>query len=193
MMHIPGAPMIMNFIVLTAVLSALNSALYVSSRTIFVLSAYGDAPQFLVALNKRRVPARSILFGTVFGYFGVLLSIVSPHVVFAFLINASGAVMLFVYLILALAQIVSRRNLESTRPARLRLKMWLFPWLSYAVVISIAGILVTMAVTKSLTSQFYTSALSLLIAMVAYILRRRAMPPAGLVTQSSIPSDTGNV
>jgi AAT family amino acid transporter/GABA permease len=191
-MHIPGAPMIMNFIVLTAVLSALNSALYVTSRTIFVLAAHGDAPQFLVALNKRRVPARSILFGTVFGYCGVLLSIVSPHVVFAFLINASGAVMLFVYLILAMAQIVSRRSLEATQPARLRLKMWLFPWLSYAVVVAIAGILVAMALTRSLASQFYASALSLVVAVAIYVLRRRAMLPARLIAQSGTSSDAGS-
>ncbi len=51
--HIPGAATIMNLIVLTAVLSCLNSGLYVTSRTLFVLAARGDAPQSLVALNKR--------------------------------------------------------------------------------------------------------------------------------------------
>jgi len=167
------------------VLSALNSALYVASRTLFILSAYGDAPKALVTLNPRRVPARSILFGTLFGYGGMVLSIVSPHGVFAFLINASGAVMLFVYLILACAQIAGRRRLEAIQPERLVLKMWFFPWLSYAVVAAIAGILLAMALTPSLASQFYTSAISLTIALVAYVLRRRATPPSQLTSQSA--------
>lgn len=182
---VPAAPMIMGFIVLTAVLSALNSALYITSRTLFVLAANGDAPQSLVALNKRRVPARSILFGTIFGYCGVLASIISPHVVFAFLINASGAVMLFVYLIVALAQIVSRRTLEATEPHRLRLKMWCFPWLSYAVVVAIAGILVAMAFTKSLSSQFYTSTGSLVTALLIFFAFRRGKASPKLVPRAA--------
>lgn len=118
----------------------------------------------------------------------MVLSILSPHGVFAFLINASGAVMLFVYLIVALAQIASRRRLEVTQPERLRLKMWFFPWLSYAVVAAIVGILLAMALTPHLASQFYASVLSLTITLLAYALRRRAKPSRPLVGQSE-PED----
>jgi L-asparagine transporter-like permease len=100
-----------------------------------------------------------------------------------------GGVMLFVYLILALAQIVNRRGLEATQPDRLRLKIWCFPWLSYSVVVAIAVILVATAFTKGLASQFNASAGSLAIALVAYILRRHSKPPSRLVPQTSATSD----
>ena len=116
---IPGAGTIMNFIVLTAVLSCLNSGVYVNSRVLFTLAAHGDAPESLVKLSKRRVPARAILLGSSLGFGVVITAVVSPSVVFAFLLNTSGAVMLIVYLITALAQIRLRRQLSApSRPAR---------------------------------------------------------------------------
>ena len=171
---IPGAALLMNFLVLTAVLSCLNSGIYVTSRTLFTLASQGDAPKALVALNARRVPARSILLGTAFGYFGVIASIISPEVVFAFLINASGAVMLFIYVIIALAQIKNRRHLEQTDPAKLQIKMWLFPWASYAAIAGIAGVLIAMGLTPTLASQFFMSLIALGVVVGAYFIRTSA-------------------
>jgi GABA permease len=58
-MHFPWASVAMSAIILTAVLSCLNSAFYVCSRVLFALAEHGDAPQWLVQLNARRVPTRS--------------------------------------------------------------------------------------------------------------------------------------
>jgi GABA permease len=61
---IGGAADVMNAVVLTAVLSCLNSGLYVASRMMFTLAHRGDAPQWTVQLNSRGVPARAILLAT---------------------------------------------------------------------------------------------------------------------------------
>ena len=76
---------VMSFIILTAVLSCLNSAVYVCSRVLHVMADRGDAPRWLVEVNARRVPARSILLGSLVGVIGVIIAIVSPSRVFAFL------------------------------------------------------------------------------------------------------------
>jgi GABA permease len=165
--------MFMNFLVLTAVLSCLNSGIYVTSRTLFTLASQGDAPKAQVALNARRVPARAILLGTSFGYLGVIASVTSPQVVFAFLINASGAVMLFIYLFIAFAQIKNRRRLEQSSPELLQVKMWLFPWASYAAIAAIAAVLVAMALTPSLASQLFLSLLAFAAVVAAFLLRAR--------------------
>src|ERR1700690_4455854 len=67
-MHVPWAGMIMSVIILTAVLSCLNSAFYVSSRVMFILADPRDAPKMLVTLNSRRVPVGSVLMGAVAGF-----------------------------------------------------------------------------------------------------------------------------
>ena len=52
-------------------------------------------------LNRRGVPVRSVLMGSVAGLAGIAAATMSPQGVFAFLVNASGALMLFVYLLTA--------------------------------------------------------------------------------------------
>lgn len=138
------AALAMKLVVLTAVLSCLNSAIYVTSRVLFTLAGHGDAPTALVKLDKRRVPARAIVFSSVCGGAAIILQVVSPGTAFAFLVNASGAVMLIIYLITAVAQIRLRFRLQRTAPERLSVKMWLFPWLSYAAVAAMIGVLAAM-------------------------------------------------
>ena len=171
--NIPGAATIMNLIVLTAVLSCLNSGVYVTSRVLFTLAARGDAPQSMVALNKRRVPARAILIGSSFGYLAVILSVVSPERVFAFLVNASGALMLIVYLMACFAHLKLRRQFERTQPERLTIRVWLFPWLSWLTIIAMAAVLVAMAFTKGLASQFYASLLCLALVLAGHFATRK--------------------
>lgn len=192
---IPGAATIMKLIVLTAVLSCLNSGLYITSRVLFTLAAHGDAPQSLIRLNARKVPARAILIGTAFGYVAVICSMVSPEVVFAFLVNASGAIMLIVYLLVALAQIRLRYKFERDDPARLTIRMWLFPWVSWATVAGIVGVLLAMLFTPSLSSQFWASMLCVLVVLAAYavIRRRRPISPGPAAGSSQVSSDAAKI
>jgi L-asparagine transporter-like permease len=100
---IPGAATIMNAIVLTAVLSCLNSGVYVTARVLFAMADKGDAPHWLVQVNRRQVPARAILLGSAFGFFVMALGWIAPETLFNFLLNSCGALMLFTYLFVVVA------------------------------------------------------------------------------------------
>jgi len=164
---IPGAAILMQMVVLVAVLSCLNSGIYVASRVLFTLAGRNDAPQWLVGLSSWGVPARAIIFCTLFGFVGVGVSAVSPGGVFAFLVNASGAIILFVYLLIAGSQMVLRRRAQAEgRP--LTLKLWFFPWTAYAAVVAMMGVLAAMAFTPDLASQLHASLLSLAVVLAAY-------------------------
>ena len=172
---IAGAETIMNVVVLTAVLSCLNSGLYVTSRVLFGLASKGDAPGWLVQLNERRVPARAILAGAAFGYLAIGFSVLSPTVVFSFLVSASGAIALFNYLLVALAQLRLRPMLDRMDPARLTIRMWFFPYASWLVVAVIGAVLVAMAATPGLRGEFFCSLVAVLVALGAFLVRRRAV------------------
>lgn len=172
-MKVPGATLIMQGVVLVAVLSALNSGLYVSSRILFGLSERGDAPASLSQLTGRKVPRMAVLLSSVIGYIAIAAAIASPQGVFLFLVNASGAIMLFVYLAIAVAQVRLRRQLEREAPERLTLRMWLFPGLSYAVIASIVGVLLAMAFQDDLRIQLLASLVSLAVVSAAHLLVRR--------------------
>ena len=170
---IPGAATIMNGVVLTAVLSCLNSGIYVTSRMLFQLAAKGDAPQWLVVVNKRRVPVRGILAGAAFGYAAIGAEMLLPDAVFNFLVDASGAIALVNYLLVAVAELRLRRQWERSGQAPLPIRMWLFPYLTWAVIAVMVAVLVAMAVTPALRSQFYSSGASVLLVLGAFLLRRR--------------------
>ena len=130
---IPGSADIMNAIVVTAVLSCLNSGIYVASRMLFALARRGDAPKSLLEVNDRGVPVKAILLSVSVGFVSVIFDAISPDKVFLFLVNSSGAVALFCYLLIAVAELRTRRRLEAEAPERLKLRMWLFPWLTLRV------------------------------------------------------------
>jgi GABA permease len=166
---IPHGATIMNLVVLIAVLSCLNSGIYVTSRILFGLAGHGDAPQALVKVNGRQVPVRAILISTVFGYAALFASIVSPSVVFAFLVNATGALSLIVYILLGFAHVAFRHATER-RGGSILMPMWLFPWLSYATIGLIAAILGFMAISPALRLQFVSSAGSVVLVLIAYFI-----------------------
>jgi len=170
-MHFRWASLAMSAIILTAVLSCLNSAFYVCSRVLFVLAEHGDAPQWLVQLNERRVPSRSVWIGGLAGVLGILAAINYPQTVFAFLVNASGALMVFIYMIVTLAHIRLRRAREARGEPEPALTMWLFPWASYAALGGMAAVLIAMAFTPGeLTTELRVSVLALAVAVVAYLI-----------------------
>src|SRR5918997_1411146 len=87
LMGIPGADHIMNAVVLTAVLSCLNSGLYTASRMLFVLAARREAPGRMLSISKRGVPLWAILASSVIGFLCVIAAYISPDTVFLFLLN----------------------------------------------------------------------------------------------------------
>jgi GABA permease len=168
-MGIPGADQIMNAVVLTAVLSCLNSGLYTASRMLFVLAARREAPMRLITVNKRGVPVWAILSSTVIGFLSVIAAYVSPDTVFLFLLNSSGAVILFVYLLIAASQFVLRRR---TPDADLKVKMWFFPFLTIAAGAGIVAVLVQMGLKSDTRSQLLLSLLSWAVVIGLYFVTR---------------------
>lgn len=186
-MGIPAVSTIMNFIVLTAVLSCLNSGLYTTSRMLFALTRNGDAPKFFTKLSRSGVPRRAILLGTTAGYISVVCVYMWGDVVFAFLMNSYGAVALFVYLAIAISQVVLRKRLDREDPGALKLKMWLFPWLSYATIALMLLVIAVMAFLPSTQSQFIMSGVTLVEILLSYELRRRYGRKPGAEYDAELP------
>jgi len=184
-MGVPGGPAIMNAVVLTAVLSALNSGLYASSRMLFALTQRGDAPKALAKLSRRGVPIRSILLATVFGYGAVVMSYVSPDKVFAFLVNSYGTVAIFVYVMIAISQLRLRARLERESPGRLRVRMWGYPYLTYLTIAGMLGILLAMAFIEDQRSPLIFGVISLVALIVAFGLRLRFARTRAMPTMDS--------
>ncbi|MEW2308159.1 amino acid permease [Streptomyces sp. NPDC006864] len=158
---IPQAGNVMDVIVLTAVLSCLNSGLYTASRMAFSLGERGDAPKSFARVNKRGVPQAAILSSVVFGFVAVFFNYRWPDTVFQFLLNSSGAVALFVWLVICFTQLRMRGIILREDPDKLVVRMWLFPYLTWATIAAISFVLVYMLTDDTAREQVV---LSLLVA-----------------------------
>jgi AAT family amino acid transporter/GABA permease len=98
--------------------------------------------------------------------------------VFDFLVSSSGAVIVFVYITIAIAQISLRQRREREGGPQPAVKMWLFPYLSYAAIAGMSAVLIAMAFTKSLQQDLKFSLLSLVVAILAYRVVQRVRSPA---------------
>ncbi|MFC7847330.1 amino acid permease [Arthrobacter sp. NPDC057388] len=174
---IPGAGTIMDVVVLTSVLSCLNSGLYTASRMLFSLSQRGDAPKSWTRISKRGVPAAAVLASTVVGFITVGLNYIAPDTVFLFLVNTSGAIALFVWLVIATSQLVLRRRMGAAAKD-LTLKMWFFPYLTWLAIGSIAALVVGMVMLDSTRESLLLSVALAVVVVGIGVWRYRKGGPA---------------
>jgi GABA permease len=171
-LRIPAAATVMSLVILTAVLSALNSGLFASSRMLMALAGHTDAPAAVARLDKRGVPVTAILASTAFGYLTVAMSYLSPDRIFAFLVNSYGTVAIFVYVLIAVAELRLRRRLEHESPERLRIRMWGYPWATRVTIAGMLAILAAMAVIPEQRVSLAFGLVSVALLLGAHLLRR---------------------
>lgn len=151
---VPAAGEVMNFVVLIALLSAMNANIYGASRMSYSLVARGQGAAFLGKVSNG-VPRRTVLASSAFGFFAVLLSYWWPDTVFTWLLNMIGAAILVVWGFIAVSQIRTRRALEREAPEKLVVKMWAFPALTYVALAAMAGVFLLMVWNDDTRLQLY--------------------------------------
>jgi GABA permease len=143
MMGIPNAKLIVDLVVLVAVTSCLNSALYTASRMLFSLGKRGDAPAVARRTNRSGTPYWAVMLSTAAAFLAVFANYVAPAAVFDFLLASSGAIALLVYLVIAISQLRLRHK-RTANGETIAFRMWLFPGLTWAVIVFIVGVLTIM-------------------------------------------------
>lgn len=107
---VPYAAGIMNFIILTAILSVGNSCLYASTRLLWSMAHDGMAPKMFGKLSKRKVPLNSLIFTIIFSLLSLLTSVVAADTVFVLLMSIAGISVTISWMGIALSQYMFRRK-----------------------------------------------------------------------------------
>jgi aromatic amino acid permease len=169
---IPGAGQVMSVVVLVALLSAMNANIYGSSRIAYSLVERGQGPRALARVSGG-VPRTAVLTSCVFGFVCVVLSYWRPDDVFPWLLNMIGAVILVVWISIAVAQLRLRRRLEREATGRPAVRMWAFPVLTWVALAGMVAIFVLMARQPDTRVQLYsTGGMTLFLAAVGYAWQR---------------------
>ncbi|MCX4454086.1 amino acid permease [Streptomyces sp. NBC_01340] len=169
---IPGAGQLMNVVVFVALLSAMNANIYGSSRIAYSLVERGQGPKALGRVSAG-VPRVAVLASCVFGFVCVLLSYWRPDDVFPWLLNMIGAVILVVWIFIAVSQLLLRRRVEREAPEKLVVRMWAFPVLTWVALAGMVAIFILMARRPDTRVQLYsTGGMTLFLAAVGYVWQR---------------------
>ncbi|KAB7789848.1 amino acid permease [Bifidobacterium leontopitheci] len=131
---IPYAADIMNFVVLTAVLSASNSGLYASTRMVWSLGNEGVIPRWFAKTNRRGVPMLALCAAMAGGLLALLSSVVAASTVYLMLVAVSGLSSVVVWVAIAFCQIRFRRRwlAEGHSADELKYRTPGFPYVSWA-------------------------------------------------------------
>lgn len=109
-LNIPYAADILNFVVVIAALSAMNSQLYITTRMMFSLSRAGDAPAFLGKLSGQSVPVYSLSLSTMGIALATVLFIMFPERAFTLMISVSMFGAMFCWAMIFLTHLFFRRR-----------------------------------------------------------------------------------
>jgi AAT family amino acid transporter len=142
---IPYAAGIMNFVVISAALSSMNTNVYLCSRMLFSLSRGNYAPKILGRLSKAGTPvAATILSGACI----LMAAFVSKFTPMAY--NYLQGVALFGAIIVWMTILLSHLQFRRVHKAKdLPVRMPLFPYMQVAGLALLAAILVTMGLDKA--------------------------------------------
>ncbi|EKN66015.1 amino acid permease-associated protein [Neobacillus bataviensis LMG 21833] len=135
---LPGAAHIMNFVLLTAVLSAANSGIYATSRTLFSMAQSGVAPKGLAKLSNKGIPLTGIMITSVCIVAGVYLAYLTPSQVISYLMTIPGFTVMIIWISICAAQL-KLRPLYKNQPA---FKVKWFPFTTIFAIVSLSIIFI---------------------------------------------------
>lgn len=158
---IPYVGDVMNFVLLTAVLSAANTGMYAASRMLYTQAGDGEAPRFFAKLSQNQVPVRALLGSTLFLYIGVVIAFFAKGNTFGYLMVIPGYSIMTVWMLLLAGHLKSRRNGIDTSKYHVKL----FPATSWLALIALIAIFIAVIVTSPIAGTLVTFAAMALIAL----------------------------
>lgn len=136
---IPGAAGIINFVVLTAAMSATNSAIFSTSRSLYALARNGHASKRFSELSAKAVPNHALTFSSLILFITVILNYIMPAGIFDVIAGISTITFIFTWIIILAAHIKYRqKNPQGVAGFR----MPGYPITSWLTIIFFVGVLV---------------------------------------------------
>lgn len=131
-----GAAHLMNFILITAVLSAANSGIYGATRMLHSMATGGEAPASLARISAKGVPINSLKLSGAILILGSMLAYLNQAGLFRLLMAVPGFVVLLVWITICLAQV----KLRKSYPVEPGFKVWGYPYLTILTVLCLSVI-----------------------------------------------------
>lgn len=172
---LPFVATLMEVVVVVALLSAFNAQVYGTSRMAYSLARRGDGPAGLTRVSDRGVPSTAVLVSIFFGFVAVLLNWLLPDTLLGILLNAVGAALLVVWVLIVVSHLRLRPRLDAEAEADKRrsvVRSWAHPWLNWIVLGAFAALAGLMLTDTDARQQLIATAGLVLVIVTLHLLTR---------------------
>ncbi|WP_434617062.1 amino acid permease [Arthrobacter sp. A5] len=184
---IPAAPSILNAVVITAALSAVNSDIFGAGRILFGLAQQGHAPAAFGKVSRHGVPWLTVIMMTAILLVGVILNAVIPENVFLIIASIATFATVWVWVMILASHVAMKREIarESLAPSAFPVPLW--PAASAATIAFMAVVIVILGVFEDTRVALYVGGAWLVLLGVAYKLwvKGRGLERAELVDETA--------
>ena len=169
---IPAAASIINFVVITAALSAFNSGLFSTGRMLYNLALQDNAPKMFSKLSQSGTPSIGIIFSSVVLLVGVFLNYVIPAKVFGYVTSVATVAAITAWTIILLAQLQFRK-VKMANNEKIAFKLPFYPYSSYIALAFMAFIVILIGYMPETRSALYVAPVWFLLLYAGFKLRNK--------------------
>ncbi|MFD4263803.1 amino acid permease [Streptomyces sp. NPDC058534] len=137
-----SAAAVLNLVVLTAALSAINSDIFAAGRTMFGLAQRRQGPAVMLRLTRNGVPwvTTLVMIGALL--FGVLMNVLMPDKIFLLIASIATFATVWVWLMILLTHVRARRAMSAEETASLKFPAPLWPYGQIVAIVFMAAVMV---------------------------------------------------
>ncbi|MEE4814750.1 amino acid permease [Pseudomonas alliivorans] len=132
---IASAATILNIVVISAAVSAINSDIFGAGRMMYGLARDGQAPASFARLSRQGVPWMTVLIMGVTLLGGVVLNYLIPKDVFLLIASLATFATVWVWLMILLTQVAMRRAMSAEEVAELKFPVPFWPYAPAAAIV----------------------------------------------------------
>lgn len=125
---LPAAATVLNIVVISAAISAINSDIFGAGRMMYGMAREGQAPASFALLSKQGVPWMTVLVMGVTLLGGVVLNYMIPKDVFLLIASLATFATVWVWLMILLTQVAMRRSMSADEVSKLQFPVPFWPW-----------------------------------------------------------------
>ncbi|WP_024695976.1 amino acid permease [Pseudomonas syringae] len=165
---IASAATILNIVVISAAVSAINSDIFGAGRMMYGLARDGQAPASFARLSRQGVPWMTVLVMGVTLLGGVLLNYLIPKNVFLLIASLATFATVWVWLMILLTQVAMRRAMNAEEVAKLKFPVPFWPYAPAAAIVFMLFIFGVLGYFPDNRAALIVGAIWIVLLVIAY-------------------------
>ncbi|OUM04633.1 proline-specific permease ProY [Pseudomonas syringae] len=165
---IASAATILNIVVISAAVSAINSDIFGAGRMMYGLARDGQAPASFARLSRQGVPWMTVLVMGVTLLGGVLLNYLIPKNVFLLIASLATFATVWVWLMILLTQVAMRRSMSREEAAHLKFAVPFWPYGPAAAIVFMLFIFGVLGYFPDNRAALIVGAIWIVLLLIAY-------------------------